>query len=248
MYSDAHIHLRDLADLAGTEPVLVPGSVVCASCWRRDEFEWSERFARAWPGSVMLSFGVHPQMPDDAELGFLSDLVAEGRISAIGECGFDRFTAEYRADAVRQRAVWDAQVDLARRAGLPLVVHCRKALDLVFADSRRLSALNAVVFHGWPGSPVEAASLLGRGVNAYFSAGKGLLRGDRSLAATVVSVPPERLLSETDAPWMTLRGESRSVPSDIVPVTGRIAELRNSGIDETVTLLRANFRRAFSVS
>ncbi len=248
MYADAHIHLFDLATLAGEEPVIAPGSLVCASSWRREEFEWHERYSLARPGSVFLSFGVHPQEPDEDELGYLTELVDGGRLSAVGECGFDRFTAEYRSQERRQRAVWDVQVDLARRAGLPLVVHCRKAMDLVFADAKRLSALSAVVFHGWPGSPTEAASLLARGVNAYFSAGKGLLRGDRSLAATVVSAPAERLLAETDAPWMTLRGEARSEPADIAAVTERIAALRCGELNGTIELLRGNFRKAFSVS
>lgn len=248
MYSDAHIHLFDLAALGGTEPALLPGSLVCASSWRREEFLWHERFAREHPGSVVLSFGVHPQEPDDAELGFLSDLVSEKRISAVGECGFDRFTPEYRADGERQRAAWDEQIGIASRGDLPIVVHCRKAMDLVFAESRRLSALRAVIFHGWSGSPAEAALLVKRGVNAYFSAGKGLLRGDRSLAATVVSAPADRILSETDAPWMTLRGESRSVASDIASVAARIAELRGTSADDTIGLLRANFRNAYSVS
>lgn len=248
MYSDAHIHLFDLASSLGYDPVLVPGSVVCASSWRRDEFDWHERFARAHPGSVFLSFGIHPQNPDDAELDFLSELVGGGRISAIGECGFDRFTEEFRADEKRQRAVWDEQVLLARNSGLPLVVHARKAMELLFADSKRLSALSAVIFHGWPGSPAEARAFGKRGVNAYYSAGKGLLRGDRSLTETVASAPVERLLTETDAPWMTLRGEAFSAPADIASVTARVCEIRNTNEAEMREILRVNFRKAFSVS
>lgn len=248
MYTDAHLHLYDLAGALKAKPALSADSVVCSSSWRPEEFAWTEAYAGEFPGQVVLSFGVHPQEPSEDGIGFLEGLIADKRIAAVGECGFDLYNADFRANLDRQRVVWDIQLDLACRAGLPLIVHCRKAMHLVFADSNRLKRLPSVIFHGWPGSATEAQSLLKRGINAWYSLGKGLLRGDRSLADTARRLPEERLLTETDSPWMTLRGESFSVPADIQPVLAYVAGLRGMELVECADRIGRNFRAAFSGS
>ena len=245
MYSDAHIHLFDIFNASGDMPAPLPGSVLCASSHSQAEFVWQESLARVWPGQIRLSFGIHPQEPVLECLPFLEQLVADRRIAAVGECGFDQFDDRFRSTIDAQRAAWDAQLEVAHDAGLPIIVHCRKALDLVFADAKRLKELKAVVFHGWPGSAQEAASFLDRGVNAYFSCGKGMLRGDRSLKATIASLPIERVLTETDAPWMTLRGEEISIPADIRAVTAEAAALRGMDRAAFSEAVFANFIAVF---
>ncbi len=245
MHSDAHIHLYDLFNATGELPVPLPGSTVVASSHAEREFEWQESFATAWRGQILLSFGIHPQEPSLARLPFLERLVSEQRIVAIGECGFDLFDGKFRAMLDDQLRAWDAELSIARDAGLPLVVHCRKALDRVFADAKRLKEASAVVFHGWPGSAREARSLVDRGINAYFSCGKGLLRGDRSLRETAATMDLGRILTETDAPWMTLKGESVSTPADIRAVTAELASIRGIGREETEVAVYGNFMAVF---
>lgn len=245
MYSDSHVHLYDVFTASAYAPTLVPGSVLCASAHAEAEFAWQESYGRMWPAQVKLSFGIHPQDPCVAHAPLLIGLIEEGRIHAIGECGFDLFTPAYRARLDDQKRCWDLQLDIAESSGLPLVVHCRKALDLVFKDTRRLKRVKAAVFHGWPGSAREAESLLERGVNAFFSCGKGLLRGDRSLQETVRSLPVDRLLTETDAPWMTLKGEVISIPADIRAVTARGAELKGMERDSFASAVYENFIAVF---
>ena len=109
---------------------------------------------------------------------------------------------------------------------LPVVLHLRKAMHLVFEQTSVLKKLPAVVFHGWPGSPAEASSLLKKGVNAYFSLGKALLRLQKTALQTAAIIPLERLLTETDAPYMNSKGEAFSHASDIIAVTQKLAQLR----------------------
>lgn len=254
LFVDAHIHPYDLAErlfpgesrsdgqnLAG---ILHPDTLVCASAWRLDEFEWNERLKKNESGRVALSFGVHPQLPDPAFLQILETLAAQGRIDAIGECGFD-FFPEYREQSAQQDRVWKAQLEIAERYRLPLVIHVRKAMDRIFADIQLLAALPAVVFHGWPGSVREARSILDRGVNAWFSCGKGLLRGQRSLIAVAREVPLERLLTETDAPWMAGKGEGYSRAADISPVFDALCTLRGCDPETTACILERSFRSVF---
>ncbi len=245
MYTDAHAHPYDVFIATGKEPDLSLTGALCANSHCMEEFLWQEEFASRSGRRVLLSFGVHPQDPDPAGLETLDALAREGRIDAVGEAGFDLFDAGFKSTEALQREVWAAQLEIAKARGLPLVVHCRKAMHFLFADSRALSRLRSVIFHGWPGSPAEARAFLGRGINAWFSAGKGLLRGDRSLIATVAEIGPDRVLAETDAPWMTLRGEPYSVPTDIVPVHASLAELLGLSPAVAAGRIGENFRKAF---
>ena len=75
-----------------------------------------------------------------------------------------------------------------------------------------------VLFHSFMGPPVEALSLLNRGINGYFSFGKQLLNCNKKAIACVRELPSNRILAETDAPFQTLKGEKYTAPSEIVRV------------------------------
>lgn len=250
MLTDAHIHLFDLDVLSRGQSALPPLVMACASAHARDEFIWQENVARERNRTaprVALSFGIHPQKPEMDGIAFLESLVADARVSAVGECGFDLFTKGFAQTLADQKIAWDAQVSIAEQSGLPLVVHCRKALHLVFADTARLRRLRAVVFHGWPGSAREADSMLSRGVNAFFCAGKSLLRGDRSLVETLRAIPPNRVLTETDAPYMKSTGEEWTDPRSVAEITALAAEISGVAPDAFEALVEASFRAVFGI-
>lgn len=180
---------------------------------------------------VLFSFGIHPQNPVTDEAEFLYRLLETRQIQAIGECGFDLFNDEYKKLLPMQQTVWDMQLRWAHNFQLPVVIHCRKALPLIFDSVPRLKKLPAVIFHGWGGSPQEASAFLKKGVNAYFSLGKAVLRGQKSVCAMAASFDSTRLLTETDAPYMRLKAESYSHPYDIIAVTKQCANLRYNGVE-----------------
>ena len=180
---------------------------------------------------VLFSFGIHPQNPVTDEAEFLYRLLETRQIQAIGECGFDLFNDEYKQLLPMQQTVWDMQLRWAQEFQLPVVIHCRKALPLIFDSVPRLKKLPAIIFHGWGGSPQEATSFLKKGVNAYFSLGKAVLRGQKSVCAMAASFDSTRLLTETDAPYMRLRAEPYSHPRDIIAVTAQCANLRYNRTD-----------------
>ena len=180
---------------------------------------------------VLFSFGIQPQNPVTDEAEFLYRLLETRQIQAIGECGFDLFNDEYKQLLPMQQTVWDMQLRWAQEFQLPVVIHCRKALPLIFDSVPRLKKLPAIIFHGWGGSPQEATSFLKKGVNAYFSLGKAVLRGQKSVCAMAASFDSTRLLTETDAPYMRLRAEPYSHPRDIIAVTAQCANLRYNRTD-----------------
>jgi TatD DNase family protein len=240
IFSDAHIHI---AQIAGWEPV--NGSPVCACAHSPAEFAETEAMAAHYPDAVYQSFGMHPQNPDLLFAPFLEDLLRHQRIAAIGETGFDLFTSYSAADVERQETAWHIQLTLAARYKVPVIVHCRKALDRIFRDSKELKKLPAVVFHSFMGSPEEALSLIRRGIRAYFSFGKPLLNNNKRAIRCVTELPLAVLLAETDAPWQRLKGEEATLPRDITRVYEEIAKLRGMPVETIGEVFSQNFMQIF---
>ena len=246
MYIDAHLHPADYLDCcaaSGSTGILdgqfaQPVSL-CCSAHDHTEYERHRSLfkhglcdssdSRTSTQRILFSFGIHPQNPVMDEAEFLYRLLETRQIQAIGECGFDLFNDEYKQLLPMQQKVWDMQLRWAQDFQLPVVIHCRKALHLIFDSAARLKKLPAVIFHGWGGSPQEAASFLKKGVNAYFSIGKAVLRGQKSVCAMAASFDSTRILTETDAPYMRLKAEPYSHPRDIIAVTAQCANLRYKG-------------------
>ncbi len=256
MYIDAHLHLADYKTVCEQNKcesdMFLHEYSCCSSSQTREEFERQEFFAESIrnevcsvqpnsePPVILFSFGIHPQKPVFDEAEFLYHLLETKKIQAIGECGFDFFTEDDRRTEAAQRNIWNLQLRWAAEFGVPVVIHCRKALPLIFSSVPELRRVPAVIFHGWGGSVQEAYSFLKKGVNAYFSLGKALLRGQKSVCAMAADFELERLLIETDAPYMTVKGQPYSSPKDLITVADRLAQLRNAASDSTAENCIAN--------
>ena len=254
--ADAHIHLADLLERDPGFPERIQAAWVCCAA-SHDEAEWNrvEALRLSLPPFVS-SFGIHPQNAVWTDADFLTRLAAEGRIVAIGEAGFDFFgdrpeRVREAANEVAQRAVFEYQLEMAERLGLPPLLHLRKAMDMAFAYAPRLRRLPAAVFHSFPGSSTDAQSLVAKGINAYFSFGAPVLNGNKRAAAACAAVPLDRLLAETDAPWQPPRGGEFCRAEDISPIVEGMARLRGidassgAGTEAFAQSLVANFHRAY---
>jgi TatD DNase family protein len=261
MLADAHIHLADLGERDPGFPERIaarageaPTWVCCAASHSPADWERTEALRSRLPPFVS-SYGLHPQDPGLGNAAFLEALALSGRIAAIGEAGFDFFGD--RPERVRnaenesaQRAAFEFQLELAEHRGLPMLLHIRKAMDLVFEYAPRLKRLRGVVLHSYSGSAGEAASLLARGVPAWFSFGASVINGNKRAAAACASVPAERLLAETDAPWQPPRRGPSTRPDacrleDLGLVIDGIAALRGLGRARLEDILEMSFRTAY---
>lgn len=251
-FSDAHFHLVYSAPF---QAFSVP--YYAATCAHdREEFLKQETLAAKCNTTqntlIVSAFGMHPQMPLTENADFMEMLLREKRIRAIGEAGFDLFTKEFKADVARQEAAWNIELELAAAYNVPLVIHCRKAIDRMFRDSGKLAKISAVVFHSFAGSPADARSLLRRKVNSYFSFGKPLIGGDKSAIACVKELDADRLLMETDAPYQTLKGEKSTSACEIALVYERAFEIRGEGspnqsAEDFSARILANFKTAYGI-
>jgi TatD DNase family protein len=181
----------------------------------------------------------------------LEGLAAAGRLAAVGEAGFDLYGPEFRETEKLQDQIFAVHLDTALRHGLPLLIHARRAMHKVFAQTPSLKKLPAVIFHSWPGTLGEGEALMRRGLNVYFSFGAVILLNHREAQRCCARFPGERLLTETDAPYQPLRGRDFSRPADLPLILGRMAELRREAgngtgdREELEALTERNFRRAF---
>jgi len=196
----------------------------------------------------LAAVGVHPHDArhyDAHARETLQSLAARQRVVAIGEIGLDYYynTSE---PAAQQRAFRD-QLDLARELGLPVVLHCREAYDEV------LDTLEAVgdgrwrgVLHCFGGDTQHAERGLGLGLHLGI-AGVVTFRNADALREVVRATPLDRLLIETDAPYLAPephRGK-RNEPSYVRYVAHRLAEVRGEPFERIAAATTANARDLF---
>ncbi len=239
-FSDAHIHIADIKDW---HPV--NNSPVCSCAHSVNEYEILQVIKNIYPECIEIAYGIHPQNPDKNQIDFLNQLVVQNKINIIGEAGFDLYTSEYASHLEEQEFVWNFQLDLAVKYNKILVIHCRKALDKIFTYTKQLAKLPAVVFHSFPGSPVEAMGFIKRGVNAYFSLGKQLLNGNKRAISCANQLSVERILLETDAPYQTLKGQDFTPTQDIIQVYEEFSKIRNMPLESVCENVEKNFLKVF---
>jgi TatD DNase family protein len=186
--------------------------------------------ADAFP-QVFAAVGRHPNAArgfDDADLAELRALAAHERCLAIGETGLD-FYRDGAPRADQQRA-FSAQIALAGETGKPLVIHTRAAADETLAQLAAEAQGVSVVMHCFS-IPERLEECLERGYAISF-AGNVTYKSAVDLAEAARQVPDERLLVETDAPYLTPQAvrKERNQPAFVAHTVAFLAELR--GVSE----------------
>jgi TatD DNase family protein len=234
MLIDAHCHPFDFFSATGRklEPPSDKEILLASSAWNIEQFVFNkENYVNA-----VHAFAVHPQLPAvtpslvQASLEALYRLASENKVQAIGESGFDLFNERFRSTEKLQTELFTIHAELAIAKSLPLILHIRRAIHKVFAHAKTLKKVRAVVFHSYSGTIADGESLLRRGVNAYFSFGSSIMLNHKTAIRACASLPLERLLMETDAPYQPLRGDC-SDWQDLPVILQSILRLRGENID-----------------
>lgn len=199
--------------------------------------------------AVWWTAGLHPHEARRWSAGIREALIerlAEGAV-AVGETGLD-----YHYDnspREEQRKAFAAQLAIAAERELPVVIHSRDAEDetlAVLADSD--VPPERIVLHCFTGSPSMLETAVARGCHVSFS---GIATFASFPAEDLVPrVPHDRLLAETDAPYLAPvphRGK-RNEPAFVVETVRRLAEIRGEPLEETARLTRENARRFYEIS
>jgi TatD DNase family protein len=198
--------------------------------------------------SVFAAVGVHPHEAAGAGPGFLEELrrlAGRPRVVAVGETGLD-YHYDFSPRPV-QREVFAAQLDLAAELNLPVIVHSREAADDTYALLRE-SRWSRAVMHCFGGDWETARLFLDLG--CYISlAGVVTFKGAVALGEVARKVPDDRLLLETDAPYLAPvpRRGRRNEPAYLGHTAAFVAELRGTTAERLAEITTANARTFFNL-
>jgi TatD DNase family protein len=195
---------------------------------------------------VYAAIGRHPNAArgfDDADLAELRALAAHDRCVAIGETGLDFYREG--APAADQERAFAAQIQLARDTAKPLVIHTRAAEEQTLAQLAGEAEGVDVVMHCFS-MPERLAECLERGYAISF-AGNVTYPSAGELAAAAREVPADRLLVETDAPYLTPQAvrRQRNQPAYVAHTAAFLAALRGEEPAELQAAVQANAARLF---
>lgn len=254
MLVDSHCHL-DFPEFAAELPGVVArakaaGVGVCVSIGTRlSGFAAVAAVAARFP-DIYCSVGVHPHEAEKEPLGDAAPLLALARnpkVVGIGETGLDYYYEH--SPRAKQIANFRAHISAARALGLPLLVHTRDAEDDTIGILREEMGQGAFtgLIHCFTGSQRLADAALDLGL--YISAsGIATFKKSEALRAVLARVPLNRLLVETDAPYLAPvphRGK-RNEPAFVVHTAAMLAELTGIAAEELARATTDNFFRLFT--
>jgi TatD DNase family protein len=235
------------AHAAGVTQMLVTGSTLASS---RQAIE----LARAHPGRLFATAGVHPHHASelDAErLAELAELTQQPQVVAVGECGLDYF--RNLAPRPAQQRAFHRQLELALRVGKPVFLHQRDAHEEFVAILREHGAHWRGVAHCFTGNGAELECYLGLGLSIGITGWICDERRGAHLAALMPRVPAERLLLETDGPYLLPRdlqpkpASRRNEPAYLPQIAAAVARARGESLSTLAHSSTAAARALFQL-
>lgn len=253
MWFDTHCHLYDVegpgsldevvarAAEAGVEGILVVGLDLVSS---RRAVELAEQYESVWAGA-----GVHPTSAKGWDASWsapIEELFAHPKVVAVGESGIDHYwDRTFDAD---QEAAFRAHIELSKKHDKALVIHTRDSLDATLDVVADAEPPERLVFHCWSGDHAQLARALELGAYVSF-AGNSTFKKNVSLRDLASKVPGERILVETDAPYLTPephRGKSNE-PAFVAHVGEALARVRGEDVETFAEMTTHNARTLFGL-
>jgi TatD DNase family protein len=254
---DTHAHLddsryaSDLDDVIDRATAAGVEAVVCVGI-SADTSETAIRLAARY-GPVFAAVGIQPNSCSEAEPGDWERVVAmldRSKVVALGETGLDRHWDYTPFDV--QEDYFDRHLRLAQDRDLPVLIHCRECDDDVLRMLREATARGRVrgLIHAFSGSAAMAEECLAMGLYLSFAGPVSYTNKKfEPLRAVAASVRSDRILVETDSPYLTphpLRGKlKRNEPAKVVLTAAALAELRGCPLETLASETTANARRLF---
>ena len=198
--------------------------------------------------TIYAAVGIHPhdaKTLDDDALAVLAELSANPKVLAIGEIGLDfHYDFSPRPD---QFAAFEAQIDLAAALDLPIIIHSRESNpEVLQVLAKRMSNIKAGVFHCFSGDEAFAREALDAGFYIGVD-GPITYQASEKLRGVVAMCPDDRLLIETDCPYLTPiphRGK-RNEPAYLRYVAEEVARVRGTDIETIARRTSRNARKLF---
>lgn len=247
---DAHIHLDDerfdedrellieQAQEAGIKQFITPAVSIKG-------FEKLKSLSQEYP-SIVPSYGLHPYFVEqhkEDDIKYLDLWLSANPSCAVGECGLDFFLKDL--DKTKQQYYFAAQIELAKKHQLPLILHARGAVDAVFNALKNADYFNAMI-HSYNGSIQQTKVMLNHGIK--FSFGGAICNPEaHKLHKLVKYCPLDSIMCETDAPDQNLYPDYklRNEPINLVKVIRCYSQLTKEVIDEVKLKSTLNCQQFF---
>jgi len=242
---DSHCHLDDEKFDSDREQVmeraLAAGVEMMMAIGTGSELDVAIRQAERYP-FIYATIGVHPHdaaKATEETFAQLRDLASHPKVLAVGEIGLD-YHYDFSPREV-QHSVFERQFEIAAEFGKPIVIHTREAWEDTLA---RVTALpNGGIMHCFTGDRGQAEQALERGFHLSFGGVLTFPKAEELREAARI-VPEERLLVETDCPYLAPvphRGK-RNEPAFVVDTARRLAEVRGTTVEAIAEVTTRNFR------
>lgn len=251
---DTHAHYyaqafdADRADFLAALPSRGVGHVICPGC-DLESSRMSRDLAEQFP-FFYFAAGLHPEDLDGVDFDALEEIEAlcrHPRCVAVGEIGLDYYWVKGKDERARSREFFHRQLDLAEKLNLPAIVHDRDAhrdtLDAVRAHPNVRG-----VFHCCAFSVPDSLAALDLGWMLSFT-GNVTFSTARRVLEVIAAVPLERIMLETDAPYMTpepFRGE-RNHSGYVYRVAETIARIKGLSVEEVAQVTTENAMKFFRI-
>lgn len=250
MLIDTHIHLDapefdldreaviEAARAAGVRRFIVPAV-------ERQNFDAVEALA-ASHADVAFALGIHPLYvagATAADLEILDARLGAGRAIAVGEIGLDQFVATPAIEL--QTEYFVAQLKLARKHGLPVILHVRRAVDAVLKALRRIEVPGGIA-HSFNGSLQQARQFIDMGFKLGFG-GAMTFTGSTRIRSLATELPLSAIVLETDAPDISpaWRQGARTEPADLAEILKLMAAFRSETPEHVAAATAENVRQIF---
>lgn len=241
---DTHCHLTDARLLSQIDAVLSRAAAAGVSRMvtiGTRPGDWEAALALvADRQNIHCALGIHPNHCHEAELedvATLRQLQQSPNVVALGEMGLD-YHYQF-APRARQAQFLEAQLQLAGELGRPVIIHCREAVDDCLAILHKFPRVRAV-FHCFTGTSQEAGRIFDAGHLIGFT-GVVTFRNGAALRQIAAEAPPDRILVETDAPYLTpepMRKQKINEPAMVMHTAAAVAAARGisvADLDELTT-------------
>ncbi len=248
MFIDTHAHLNHEEDLPRLSETVARAeeagvkTIVCVG-WDLPSSARAAEEARRCP-ALFFAAGFHPSDVNGCRAGDFDEIAAllsSPKGVAVGEIGLDYHYEN--TDERAQKKMFAAQIELADALGLPVCIHSRDAAadTLQILRDNRAKLTRGGVMHCFSGSPETAKEYLKLGMYISF-AGPVTFKNARKLDEVAKMVPKDRILAETDSPYLApepLRG-TKNVPENVVRVYEKLAALRGEELEALAAQIEKN--------
>lgn len=251
MVTDTHCHLT-CDELYPKADELIANALehgvdlMMVMCTNKEEYERALDLKKRYPEHLKVAFGWFPSDAKEIteeDLTYIEEEAASGRMDCLGEIGLDyHWDTSFKDE---QKALFIRQLEIAGRTGLPVSIHMRDAsrdtMDLLEAHAK-----TPVIFHCFSGSePIMQEALKMDSMISF--AGPITYKNNKQGPINVQSCPADRLLSETDSPYLSpvpYRGKENQ-PAYVEATVNKIAELKGLDAEQLSEQIRKNFLSFF---